>query len=96
MVILPTDKVWVNDPISVDNKTTVYYVSVPNKQYYDILIDENNLDNFKKMYFFNEIKKILLQKNPLDIDEFHLYVGGKSIIKKWEEIEKEFIYDLIQ
>lgn len=95
IVVLPTENIWSDDLIEVDDNIKVHYVIVPNKPFYNVLIDENNILNFQKMFFYNEIKKILYHYNPQSIDEFHFYVGGKIIIESWEHIEKSFIYDLI-
>lgn len=95
IVIKPTETIWTKDSEIVDDTTKIFYIRVPKTQYYEILIDENNLKNFQKMFLFNEIKKKLNSYCPLDIDEFHFYIGGKPTIKTWSEIKDSFIYDLI-
>lgn len=94
-IILPTDKVLSKGSIVSNEKTNVNYIVIPKKQYYDILIDENNLQNFQKMFFFNESKKVLKLKNPLEIDEFHFYLNGEFKVFCWKEIRDNFIYDLL-
>lgn len=95
IIIKPTESLWTKDSDVVDDSTKIFYIRIPNTQYYDILIDENNLKNFQKMFLYNEIKKKLDSYCPLDIDEFYFYVGSKQIIKTWSEIKNSFIYDLI-
>jgi len=95
IVIKPTESIWTKDSEIVNDTTKIFYITIPKTQYYEILIDENNLKNFQKMFLFNEIKKRLNSYCPLDIDEFHFYIGGKPIIKTWSEIQDSFVYDLI-
>jgi hypothetical protein len=73
----------------------IYHIHIPNKQYYDILIKDNTLENFQEMYFVNEVKKILYSKLPMENDLFIFYYGGKEIILKWSEIENQFLFDLL-
>jgi hypothetical protein len=73
----------------------IHYIQVPNEQYYDILIEDNNLKNFQKMYFLNEIKKVLFSQHPLDIDIFEFHLAGNVTSYSWSEIKKNFVYDLL-
>lgn len=75
--------------------TELYYISVPTQKYYDVLIDNNTLENFQKMYVLNEIKKILTSKYPIDIDIFEFHYQEKIISSSWSEIKNQFIYDLL-
>lgn len=72
-----------------------HLIHIPNKKYYDVFVEENTLKNFQKMYFFNESKKILYTKLPLDIDIFTFIYNGKEISYSWSEIKDRFIYDLL-
>jgi len=65
-------------------------------KYYDILIEENTLENFQKMYCVNEIKKIINSFNPLIRDLFKFVNDGKFIEYSWAELKNEFIYDRIK
>ena len=79
----------------ISSNCKIHYIQIPNKKYYDVLIDNNSLENFQKMYFLNEIKKILFLLYPLDIDIFEFYFAGKTITHSWSEIKDKFIYDLL-
>lgn len=79
----------------ISSNCKIYYIQIPNKKYYDVLIDNNSLENFQKMYFLNEIKKILFSFYPLDIDIFEFYFAGKIKSHSWSEIKDNFIYDLL-
>jgi hypothetical protein len=63
---------------------------------YDIVIEENTLENFQKMYGANEIKKILKSFYPLNQDSFEFINGEKSVEYYWSELKNEFIYDEIE
>jgi len=71
-------------------------ILLPKSKYYDILIDENTLENFQKMYGVNEIKKILSSFYPLSRDLFKFVNNGKFIEYSWAELKNEFIYDRIK
>ena len=43
-----------NNFATVSDKIKIHYIQIPNQKYYDILIEDNTLENFKKMYFFND------------------------------------------
>jgi hypothetical protein len=77
------------------DKIITHFIVLPKEKYYDILIKENNLENFQEMYFFNEIKKILVLQFPLDIDIFVFNYNGISLTYSWSEIKNNFIYDLL-
>lgn len=79
----------------VSSNCKIHYIQIPNKQYYDILIDNNSLENFQRMYFLNEIKKILFSLYPLDIDIFDFYFAGKTTSNPWSGIKDKFVYDLL-
>lgn len=79
----------------VSDNIKIHYIQIPNKKYYDVLIEDNTLQNFQKMYFINEIKKILFLQHPLDIDIFEFYVAGKLKSYTWSQIKDNFIYDLL-
>jgi hypothetical protein len=79
----------------VSDKVITHFIVLPKEKYYDILIKENNLENFQEMYFFNEIKKILVLQFPLDIDIFVFNYNGISLTYSWSEIKNNFIYDLL-
>lgn len=79
----------------VSDNIKIHYIQIPNKKYYDVLIEDNTLQNFQKMYFINEIKKILFLHHPLDIDIFEFYVAGKLKSYTWSQIKDNFIYDLL-
>lgn len=79
----------------VSDNIKIHYIQIPNKKYYEVLIEDNTLQNFQKMYFINEIKKILFSQHPLDIDIFEFYVAGKLKSYTWSEIKENFIYDLL-
>lgn len=94
-IVTQTDKLSTNYHNVVSNTVNLYYILKPNKKYYDVLIDDNTLENFQKMYFFNEIKKILFSLNPLDFDIFEFKIGGKLLTFSWVDIKDKFIYDTI-
>jgi beta-1,4-mannosyl-glycoprotein beta-1,4-N-acetylglucosaminyltransferase len=71
-------------------------ILLPTSKYYDILIEENTLENFQKMYGVNEIKKILISFCPLNQDLFKFVNDGKFIEYLWAELKNEFIYDRIK
>jgi len=71
-------------------------ILLPTSKYYDILIEENTLENFQKMYCVNEIKKIINSFNPLSRDLFKFVNDGKFIEYSWAELKNEFIYDRIK
>jgi len=71
-------------------------ILLPTSKYYDVLIEENTLENFQKMYCVNEIKKIISSFNPLSRDLFKFVNGDKCIEYSWAELKNEFIYDRIK
>jgi hypothetical protein len=73
-----------------------FKILIPSSQYYDILVEENTLENFQKMYGANEIKKILKSFYPLTQDSFEFINGEKSVKYPWSELKDEFIYDKIK
>jgi beta-1,4-mannosyl-glycoprotein beta-1,4-N-acetylglucosaminyltransferase len=73
-----------------------FKILIPSSQYYDIVIKENTLENFQKMYGANEIKKILKSFYPLNQDSFEFISGEKSVEYSWLELKDEFIYDKIK
>jgi beta-1,4-mannosyl-glycoprotein beta-1,4-N-acetylglucosaminyltransferase len=92
-----------NDPnvtykIKLSDKISQYNILIPNSKYYDILIEENTLENFQKMFGVNEISKIISVGLPLNIDLFTFYNHenpDKIITIPWSELKEGFIYDKI-
>lgn len=78
------------------NKDNQFDILLPSSQYYDILIEENTLENFQKMYGINEIKKIISSFYPSSRDLFKFVNDGKFIEYSWAELKNEFIYDRIK
>ena len=78
------------------NKDNQFDILLPSSQYYDILIEENTLENFQKMYGVNEIKKIISSFYPSSQDLFKFVNDGKFIEYSWAELKNEFIYDRIK
>jgi hypothetical protein len=76
--------------------THKFLVAVPSTQYYDVLINENNIKNFQKMYGINELKKILISFYPLNKDLFEFHHKGNTLLMPWQELKDEFIYDKIK
>jgi hypothetical protein len=95
MVITKSNNLTYSGFKKISENSEIYYIPIPTKKYYDILIEDNTLENFQKMYFLNEVGKILYSKYPINVDEFTFYYGGKYITYKWSEIKHEFIYDLL-
>lgn len=79
-----------------EEKTHDFKITIPSTQYYDILIDENNIQNFQKMYGINELKKILVSFYPLYKDLFEFNHKGRTLLISWGELKDEFIYDKIK
>ena len=77
-------------------KDNQFDILLPTSKYYDILIEENTLENFQKMYGVNEIKKIISSFYPLNQDLFRFVNDGKFIEYSWAELKNEFIYDRIK
>ena len=71
-------------------------ILLPTSKYYDVLIEDNTLENFQKMYGVNEIKKIITSFYPLNQDLFRFVNDGKFIEYSWAELKNEFIYDRIK
>lgn len=94
-IISHTNSISCEEYKDVSENIKIHYIQIPNKKYYDVLVEENTLANFQKMYFLNEIKKILLSVHPLDMDIFEIYFSGKSKIFSWSQIKDNFIYDLL-
>jgi beta-1,4-mannosyl-glycoprotein beta-1,4-N-acetylglucosaminyltransferase len=78
------------------DKNDYFDILLPTSKYYDVLIEENTLENFQKMYGANEIKKIIRSFYPLNQDLFKFVNDGKFIEYSWAEIKNEFIYDRIK
>lgn len=78
------------------NKDNQFDILLPSSQYYNILIEENTLENFQKMYGVNEIKKIISSFYPSSQDLFKFVNDGKFIEYSWAELKNEFIYDRIK
>lgn len=90
-----------NEPhllVNIDSKEErqQFNILIPPTQYYDVLIEENNINNFQKMYGVNEIKKILILFYPLTKDLFEFNHKNKTIELSWKELKDEFIYDKIK
>jgi hypothetical protein len=73
-----------------------FKILIPSSQYYDIVVEENTLENFQKMYGANEIKKILKSFYPLNQDSFEFINGENSVECSWLELKDEFMYDKIK
>jgi len=94
-VITSTNDISSEIYTKISKKIQNYAIVLPRKKFYDIIIKENNLENFSEMYFLNEIKKILVSQFPLEIDIFVFNYNGISLTYSWSEIKNNFIYDLI-
>lgn len=84
--------------VKLSDKITQYNILIPNSKYYDILIEENTLENFQKMFGINEIKKILSLDHPLNKDLFFFFNGenpGNLLGVSWKDLKDGFIYDKI-
>lgn len=79
---------------TLNNKKT--NIVIPQSKYYDVLIEENSLENFQKMFGVNEIKKILKSYSPLSKDIFNFVNGEKSVEYCWSDLKNEFLYDKIK
>jgi hypothetical protein len=79
----------------VHDNIKIHYIQIPNEIYYDVFLNNNTLEDFQKIYFLNEIKKIITLQFPLDIDIFEFYFSGKKISYPWSIIKDRFIYDLL-
>jgi hypothetical protein len=77
-------------------KDNQFDILLPTSKYYDVLIENNTLENFQKMYGVNEIKKIINSFYPLNQDLFRFVNDGKFIEYSWAELKNEFIYDRIK
>lgn len=95
-IIKPSDDISKPSVGPSSENTEIYFIHIPNKKYYDIFVEDNTLENFQKMYFLNESKKILYSKLPLDIDIFTFIYNGKHLSYSWKEIKDNFIYDLLK
>jgi beta-1,4-mannosyl-glycoprotein beta-1,4-N-acetylglucosaminyltransferase len=71
-------------------------ILLPTSKYYDVLIEDNTLENFQMMYGVNELKKIISSFYPLNQDLFRFVNDGKFIEYSWAELKNEFIYDRIK
>jgi beta-1,4-mannosyl-glycoprotein beta-1,4-N-acetylglucosaminyltransferase len=71
-------------------------ILLPTSKYYDVLVEDNTLENFQKMYGVNEIKKIISSYSPSSRDVFKFVNDGKFIEYSWAELKNEFIYDRIK
>lgn len=79
-----------------ESKRQQCVITIPSTQYYDVLINENNVKNFQKMYGINELKKILISFYPLNKDLFEFHHKGDTLLMSWQELKDEFIYDKIK
>lgn len=95
LIIKPSDDISKPSVGPSSENTEIHFIYIPNKKYYDVFVEENTLESFQKMYFFNESKKILQTKLPLDIDVFTFIHKGKEMSYSWGEIKNRFIYDLL-
>ena len=82
--------------LSLPPHDTRFNILLPTSKYYDVLINDNTLENFQKMYGANEIKKVLQSFYPLGKDLFVFVNGDKSVEYSWSELKDEFIYDKIK
>jgi hypothetical protein len=71
-------------------------ILLPTSKYYDVLIEDNTLEDFQMMYGVNELKKIISSFYPLNQDLFRFVNDGKFIEYSWAELKNEFIYDRIK
>lgn len=94
-IITHTNDISVEEHKQVHDNIEIHYIQIPNKKYYDVFVNDNTLENFQKMYFLNEIKKIIILQHPLEIDIFEFYFAGKPISYPWSIIKDNFIYDLL-
>jgi beta-1,4-mannosyl-glycoprotein beta-1,4-N-acetylglucosaminyltransferase len=78
------------------NEDNQFDILLPTSKYYDVLIEDNTLENFQKMYGVNEIKKIISSFYPLNQDLFRFVNDGKFIEYLWSELKDKFIYDRIK
>jgi hypothetical protein len=94
-----TDKILLEYEVPLSEKSTIHYILKPSQQYYDILIENNNLNNFQKMYTINEIKEAINYLLLLNQDLVS-FSNGKAdsplITYSWGELKNHFIYDLIK
>lgn len=95
-IITHTTNLSTKEYRDITDNIKIHYILIPTQKYYDVFVNENTLENFQKMYFLNEIKKILILHYPLDIDIFEFYVGGRLLSYTWSQIKNEFIYDLLE
>lgn len=95
-IITHTTNLSTKEYRDITDNIKIHYIPIPTQKYYDVFVNENTLENFQKMYFLNEIKKILILHYPLDIDIFEFYVGGRLLSYTWSQIKNEFIYDLLE
>lgn len=82
--------------IITEKNTYPFKITIPSTQYYDILIDENNIWTFQKMYGVNEIKKILISFYPLSKDLFEFCHNDKNLSISWQDLKDNFVYDKIK
>jgi beta-1,4-mannosyl-glycoprotein beta-1,4-N-acetylglucosaminyltransferase len=82
--------------VKLSDRITQYNILIPNSKYYDILIEENTLENFQKMFGINEIKKIISSDHPLNKDLFLFFNGenpGNLLGIPWSDLKDGFVYD---
>jgi hypothetical protein len=94
-IITHTNDISAEEHKQVHDNIKIHYIQIPNQKYYDVFVNDNTLENFQKMYFLNEIKKIIILQHPLEIDIFEFYFAGKTISYPWSIIKDNFIYDLL-
>lgn len=96
-VTLNYNKVESTFSLNVHYEEDNYFdILLPTSKYYDVLIEENTIENFQKMYGVNEIKKIINSFYPSKQDLFKFINDGKFIEYSWAELKNEFIYDRIK
>jgi beta-1,4-mannosyl-glycoprotein beta-1,4-N-acetylglucosaminyltransferase len=96
-VTLNYNKVESTFSLNVHYEEDNYFdILLPTSKYYDVLIEENTIENFQKMYGINEIKKIINSFYPSKQDLFKFVNDGKFIEYSWAELKNEFIYDRIK
>lgn len=86
---------FTTDLCSVKTKNN-FKILLPPSQYYEVMIEENTLENFQKTYGINEIKKILKSFYPLNNDSFEFINREKSLQISWADLKNEFLYDKIK
>lgn len=82
--------------VKISERITQYNILLPQSKYYDVLIEDNTLKNFQKMFGINEIKKILSSDLPISKDLF-IFCNGENpsnlLEIPWYGLREGFVYD---